>query len=222
MEEIHRTLYARYQRYTMSPRPTYIANLCLAAHAAAVPGAIVECGTWRGGLIAGVAQLLGDDREYWLFDSFEGLPPLGENDGQDAMDWQAQGDNSCTAPEVDAQVAMRLSQVSRYHIVKGWFYDTLPLARFPEGIAYLRADGDLYDSIYETLDCLFPLVNQGGIISIDDYYAFEGCGRAVHDYLSDNKRPERIESMQAAGRWEVPPGPGTPDHQWGACFLRKL
>jgi hypothetical protein len=222
MKDAHRLTYARFQRHTMSPRPTYIANLMM-AEAATCPGAIVECGTWSGGTIAGIASLLGNTREYWLFDSFEGLPLMGTEDGQDAARWQAQpGDNSCTASEADARRAMVQSGATRYHIVKGWFRDTLPLAKFPEGIAYLRADGDWYESVYDTLDCLFPLVNPGGIISIDDYYTFEGCARAVHDYLSHNKRPERIEVANAAPAWELPPPPGSPDHAWGAAFLRKL
>ena len=53
----------------------YIANLVLSGRAAGVPGAIVECGTWKGGMIAGIASLLGASREYYLYDSFEGLPP---------------------------------------------------------------------------------------------------------------------------------------------------
>ena len=30
---------------------------------------------------------------------------------------------------------------------------------------------------------------------VDDYYAWDGCSRAVHDYLSERVRPERIETV---------------------------
>jgi O-methyltransferase len=218
----YRETFALMQRYTMSPRPTYETNLAMAESVASVPGAMVECGVWRGGLIAGIARLLGDDREYWLFDSFEGLPPVEPIDGKHANDWQAQPNaDNCRASEQDAHAAMRLSGATRYHIVKGWFEDTLPQAAFPGGIAFLRADGDWYSSTYQVLDSLFPLVNPGGIISIDDYFLLEGCAKAVHEYLFRHQRPERIEAVTGAAAWQRVT-PGTPDDVWSVAFLRKL
>ena len=45
------------------------------------------------------------------------------------------------------------------------------------------------------LSCLYPQVNPGGVIIIDDYHAFEGCARAVHDYLSEKKLGSRIQQL---------------------------
>jgi O-methyltransferase len=49
-----------------------------------VPGAIVECGVWRGGSMMAVARCLsklGDtNRELWLYDTFEGMPPPSPDD----------------------------------------------------------------------------------------------------------------------------------------------
>jgi O-methyltransferase len=56
---------------------------------AGIEGDVVECGTWRGGMIAGIADVLGPSRGYWLRDSFEGLPLVGEIDGPRARAWQA-------------------------------------------------------------------------------------------------------------------------------------
>ena len=45
-----------------------------------IPGAIVECGTWRGGCLAFIAksmEMLNDPRPVWAFDSFEGMPEPG-------------------------------------------------------------------------------------------------------------------------------------------------
>ena len=83
----------------------YVDNLELCARFAAVPGCVVECGVWRGGMVAGIAEVLGASRDYFLFDSFEGLPPAREElDGVSAVAWQKDSRspahyNNCTAAE---------------------------------------------------------------------------------------------------------------------------
>lgn len=197
-----------FRKYTMIPASAYVSNLVLANKAAAVPGAIVECGTWRGGMIAGMAKILGKHREYRLYDSFEGLPPVEPIDGSAARNWQADIDgagyhDNCTASPADALEAMKLSAATNVSIVKGWFEKTLPAAAFPKGIAILRMDADWYTPTMQILHSLFPAVNIGGLILIDDYYTWEGCSKAVHDYLSAHKRPETIRN------------------QAGVCFIEK-
>jgi len=177
----------------------YIINLELSKKYSTIPGAIVECGTWKGGMIAGIANLLGNDRNYFLFDSFEGLPEAKEIDGESAIEWQSNNNskyyyNNCTASEQDAYTAMKIAGITDPSIFKGWFNDSLPKANFEKGIAILRLDADWYDSTLEILNNLFNKVNKGGVIIIDDYFAWDGCSKAVHDYLSINKCNERIRS----------------------------
>lgn len=180
---------------------TFICNLKLINLTPIVEGAVVECGTWRGGMIASIGQLLGGKRKFWLFDSFEGLPVVEEIDGEEARQWQnnVQSPNfydNCTAHESEAAAAMALAGVEQMQIVKGWFEETLPSASFEDGIAILRLDADWYKSTLEILINLFPKVKKGGLIIVDDYYLWEGCSKAVHDYLSSNNRPERIQSYR--------------------------
>lgn len=210
-------IHTRYASHTMSPYATFIANLHLAELGAnAAPGAIVECGVWKGGMSAGIADLLGDSRDYRLFDSFQGLPPIETIDGPAAREWTQLPDfDNCVAAEQDARTAMGFSVATNYRIVKGWFADTLPAASFPDGIAFLRLDADFYTPVREALEILFPLVNEGGIISVDDYFFLDGCAKAVHDYLASHDRAEKVESVTAAPPWEIP-------HGDGVCFLRKL
>lgn len=190
-------IYLRFRKYTMIPPDAYIANLELVKRHAQISGAVVECGTWKGGMIAGMANLLGKDRSYYLYDSFEGLPPAKEIDGESAIEWQKAKDpanyyDNCTAAESDARAAMQAAGISNPKLVKGWFNETLAGAKFPEGIAILRMDADWYDSTMDILDNLYEQVNPGGLILIDDYYTWDGCSRAVHDYLSKHKCVERI------------------------------
>ena len=192
-------LYSKYKSYTMITKEIYFSNFKICKDFGNINGEIVECGTWKGGMIAGIAEVLGPDRNYFLFDSYEGLPDATEKDGKSAFDYQ-QNKNSpgyydnCTASQQSAIDAMRLSGAKNVKITKGWFNETLPKQQFKNGIAILRMDADWYDSTMDILTNLFPQMNKGGVIIIDDYYHWEGCTRAVHDYLSKHECAEAITS----------------------------
>jgi O-methyltransferase len=192
--------YRRWRAFTMTPSDVYVKNLLLADHFREVPGPVVECGTWKGGMIAGIARVLGPDRDYYLFDSYEGLPDAGAQDGTRARTWQEDRDNpayfdNCTAREDEARRAMAMTGVPRYQVVKGWFENTVKDFASPDKIAILRLDGDWYDSTMICLERLLPQVAAGGIVILDDYYAWEGCARAVHDYLSSRRSSCRIRQF---------------------------
>jgi O-methyltransferase len=175
-----------------------------------VPGVIVECGVWRGG--ASLAALIAQRETFgrvlkpvYLLDSFEGLPPVTEKDGPLAAQWQSGADverfmDNCRAAEDECRQLMRTHGFGPEEaiIVKGWFSQTLPgvVERVEDaGVAMLRLDGDWYDSTMECLAAVEPLVSEEGAVIIDDYYAWDGCARAVHDYLSRNDLPYRIKSL---------------------------
>jgi O-methyltransferase len=185
----YRHLYKQFKPYTMISQYCYVRNLALAHTVSNVAGAIVECGTWKGGMIAGMASVLGRNREYHLFDSLEGLPPAKEIDGLKAALWQSNTESegyydNCTASESDVREAMSLSGATDFTIHKGWFDRTVPeWSKTNPVIAVLRLDGDWYDSTMVCLRELAPLVAPNGLIIIDDYYAWEGCTKAVHEYL---------------------------------------
>jgi O-methyltransferase len=185
------------RHFTMIPRRLYIANLELCRHYKKIEGDVIECGTWRGGMISGIARMLGNDRTYHLFDSFEGLPKATELDGAFATSWQQEKTSSdyrdnLRANEKEAEQALIKSGVSTYVVHKGWFRDTLPFYKSDKGIAILRMDGDWYDSTMDCLKYLYPQVNVGGLIIIDDYFMWEGCSKAVHDFLSVQKSSSRF------------------------------
>jgi O-methyltransferase len=186
-----RRLYRKYRKYTMIPETLYSGNLHVAARVATIQGTIVECGTWRGGMIAGIADVLGSSRHYYLCDSFQGLPPAKEIDGPEALAWQANPSgstyhNNCTASVDEARSAMAMSPAKDYTILEGWFEETLPT--FPPGsIALLRIDADWYDSTKCVLENLAMRVVRGGFIVIDDYHDWEGCTLAVNEFAARYK-----------------------------------
>lgn len=155
--------------------------------AGGVQGAIVETGCWKGGLGAYMAQF---GRPVWLFDSFEGLPPLSEKDIDIAAPHKLElhvHTGYISVPEESAHEIARKLNV-KPHIIKGWFSDTLPKYKEEIGkIAILRMDGDTYESTKQTLDTLYGQVVKGGIVVIDDYDSFSGCREAVYEYFVKNK-----------------------------------
>jgi O-methyltransferase len=192
----------KYREFTMIPPALYADNLRQVYEVARVPGCVVECGVWRGGMIAGIAEVLGPSRHYHLFDSFEGLPPAQPIDGPAALHYQEATDSphyldNCAAEVSFAQRAMAKSGASAVTYHRGWFKDTLPGFQPAEGIAVLRLDGDWYESTKQCLDVLYPQVVAGGLILIDDYYTWDGCARAVHDYLAERQEPDRIHETAA-------------------------
>jgi len=190
--------YNRFKDFTMIRSNMFADNLKLCKRFAHIPGIIVECGVWRGGMIAAIAQVLNDNsRKYYLFDSFEGLPDATEIDGKSAIAWQNDKQSSkyydnCKAEMSYAETAMNKAGCTNFELVKGWFNETLPVFNPLQPIAILRLDGDWYESTMECLVALYPKVQAGGLILIDDYYVWDGCARAVHDYLSRNSLPDRI------------------------------
>ena len=71
-----------------------------------------------------------------------------------------------------------------YHV--GWFEETVARDAAEIGpIAMLRLDADLYESTKICLESLYSCVVPGGIVIADDYNYFEGCKKAVDEFLSE-------------------------------------
>lgn len=191
-------IYRKYSLFTMIPKNIYCDNLFLAEkNCCNRNNLIVECGTWKGGMIAGITQVLDSEYEYHLFDSFTGLPEAKEIDGIHAKQWQSNKSskayyNNCTA-DINTVDELLKSTKKNYYIHKGWFADTLPNFKSNKEIELLRLDGDWYDSTLECLKYLYPKVKNGGIVILDDYYTWEGCSKAVHDYFSEIKSKSTIQ-----------------------------
>lgn len=192
----------RVRPYTMTS-PERIAALCQSiAHVEKqrVPGAIVECGVWRGGSMMAAAlallQLGSTCRQLYLFDTFAGMPPPADVD----RDWRGrpareQLDDFHVAAHCDLETTRAALGLAHYPwekiiFIAGRVEETLP-AEAPEQIAVLRLDTDWFESTYHELDTLYPRLADGGILIIDDYGHWQGARRAVDDYFA--RRGDRVE-----------------------------
>ena len=151
-----------------------------------IPGDFIETGVWRGGsciFMSAILRAYGiKDRDVYVCDSFEGLPPPKEHEYP--VD---RGDTHHTAPFLAVDLEQVQTNFEGYDLltdqvkfVKGWFSDTLPGLEV-EKLALLRLDGDMYESTIVSLENLYPKLSVGGYVIVDDY-GLPNCRRAIADY----------------------------------------
>lgn len=141
---------------------------CLARQAGHVGGDFWECGVYKGGTAAMLAALLHDAapaKRLHLFDTFEGMP---ETDAQ--KDLHKKGDFSDTSL---AAVKAYLGEGDRVVFHPGFIPSTFSGLE-AEHIAFAHVDVDIYRSIMDCLDFIWPRLSSGGVVVFDDY-GFPTC-----------------------------------------------
>ncbi|HWW02252.1 MAG TPA: CmcI family methyltransferase [Candidatus Acidoferrum sp.] len=210
-DEEFRELLAVVQPYTMLGPERLFSLFRLAKEVCLrdLPGNFVECGVAAGGssalLAAVVARHSRRPRKLFACDSFAGLPapgPLDRHESQPAaaLGWTA---GTCASP-VDSllEVSARLGVSQIVEPVCGFFVETLPTARERIGeVVFLHLDGDWYESTRVALENLYAQVVPGGLIQIDDYGYWEGCGRAVADFQRDHGQRFELNRIDTTGVW---------------------
>lgn len=205
------------QPFTMTS-PERLFALCEAVRyisAHQIPGAIVECGVWKGGSMMAAARTLLEqgtgDRDLYLFDTFEGMTVPDKQDvsldGESALEiFQKKRQpgihsNWCYAPLEGVQAALYTTgyDPQKLHFIQGRVEDTIP-ARAPEEIALLRLDTDWYESTRHELIHLFPRIVPGGVIIIDDYGYWQGARKAVDEYFQTHQVKILLNRIDLTGR----------------------
>ena len=181
-----------------------------------VPGVIIECGVAEGGTAAMMAlssRELGDEnRDFWFFDSYEGLPePTAEDyEGTKAGEYvQPLAEGSClgTVEQVGDLLFGKLDLPrNKINLIKGWFQDTVPEYKEKVGpIAILRLDGDWYESTKIPLENFYPQISSGGCIIIDDYATCFGSRKATDEFIDNNSIDTYLRPDGRGGAWFVKP-----------------
>ena len=188
--------------------------------AANIPGAIVECGVWRGGSMMVVARTLckaGDvRRDLYLFDTFEGMSAPTDVDvavtSESASSLLSRASRAegrsvwCVAGEEDVRTNMHATGYpsEHIHLVPGKVEDTLP-HNAPEGIALLRLDTDWYESTKHELIHLYPRLASGGILLLDDYGHWQGARKATDEYFASLAQRPLLCRVDYSGRIALKP-----------------
>ena len=188
-----------------------------------IPGALVECGVWRGGAVLAMIRTLQElgasDRDIFLFDTFEGMTEPTDVDvslfeGAALPVWQqakSQGrrawdfffkEDVFSLEQVKELISSTGYPSDRIRFVPGMVEDTIP-ASAPDQIAVLRLDTDWYESTKHELVHLYPRLASGGVLLIDDYGHWDGCRRAVDEYFGGSVPPLLLSRTDYTGRMAI-------------------
>lgn len=177
-----------------------------------IPGDIVECGTWRGGMSILIRGVLAandiKDKTVWVADSFQGLPQPKPGSVDENL---YNHEQVIKAQRFAVPMSEVKSNFSRYDLLDeqvkflpGWFKDTLPQAPIDK-IALLHLDSDDYNSTMDVLVNLYPKIVPGGYIILDDWGIGDLCGeqQAIIDYRqSNNITTEIIDVDYHSAYWQ--------------------
>ncbi len=207
---------------TMTPWPR-VAALVEAVrytHRRGIGGAFAECGVWRGGsvlaMILALQELGVEDREIYLYDTFTGMTEPGSEDvspyGGSAADLTPQsaseGWRFFFDPDTFNEESVRelLAQTGYpeglLKLVPGRVEETIPDTA-PDRVALLRLDTDWYESTRHELVHLYPRLQLGGVLIVDDYGHWEGARRAVDEYFEASAEPVLLNRIDYAARLAV-------------------
>lgn len=145
--------------------------LSLMRHALNLQGDFAEMGVFKGGTALLAARVLTeaqDGRPLHLFDSFEGMPETS------AGEPYVRGDFGQTSAAVVRSLVSQTQANAHLHV--GFIPDTFRGLEIPQ-FAFAHIDVDLYQSVLDCVEYVYPRLSQGGIIVFDDY-GFPGCVRA--------------------------------------------
>lgn len=158
-----------------------------------LPGAIVECGVFKGASLARFAMfrdLFGGtwSREIVGFDTFDTFPETAFEDDVEQRERfvSAAGDASIGVEQLE-EVLRHKGVHENVELVAGDILETVPayVARRPElRIALLNLDTDVYEPAVTILEHLYPRIVPGGVLLLDDYGTFAGETTAVDEFFA--------------------------------------
>ena len=158
-----------------------------------VPGAVVECGIFKGASFARFAAFRAlfespSSRRLIGFDMFGPFPDTGFEADREHREKlvAAAGLESIDITQLD-HVLRHKNCTESVELIAGDICNTVPeyVARHPElKIALLNLDTDIYEPAVTILENLYPRLQRGGVLILDDYGVFPGETKAVDTYFA--------------------------------------
>ncbi|MHC8387924.1 TylF/MycF/NovP-related O-methyltransferase [Pseudomonas sp. MDT2-39-1] len=168
---------------------------------AEVPGAIIECGVYKGNALmlymhlSMILEPYAINRSIVGFDTFEGFQSIDKKeDPADVNETMfSDTDQSLIQDMIDANDLLRpVNRIPRCELVKGDIVKTVPewvKTRPDLVVAMLILDTDLYESTKVALETFLPYMPKGAIVVLDEvaYRNFPGETKALREVLDLNK-----------------------------------
>jgi len=159
-----------------------------------VPGDIWECGVYKGGTAAMMASILkasGSEKKLLLFDTFEGMPATDP-----VKDLHQLGDFADTSL-ADVKEHIGNHEFCEFH--QGFIPHTFQ-GLDGSRIAAAHIDLDIYRSVFDCIEFIWPRLSVGGVVVFDDYgfRTCPGARAAVDEFFTDrNAIPLCLSTGQA-------------------------
>lgn len=150
------------------------------ARASKLAGDYFEFGVWRGNTVTAafhIAKRYLPKISFYAFDSFAGLPLPKEKDAAGFHPFDA-GQFACDEKTFRENLRKRHVDLSRVHVVAGWYKDTLndrtkeKLSAKHAAIVYI--DCDLYESARDVLEFVTSYLEDGSLILFDEWFSYRG------------------------------------------------
>lgn len=155
-----------------------IANLIkYSNYCAPLYGYICEMGVYSGGSLEVLAKY-NPGKDILAVDSFLGMPPVTEG-----VDYHKEFDfNMVDYPAICGYFKMMYPAV---RIIKGVIPKVFEYFDEHTRFAFTHLDLDLYKSIKDSLDFVFPRTLDGGMILLDDFKvgSTPGCEKAIEEFF---------------------------------------
>jgi O-methyltransferase len=142
--------------------------LWAAHHAARLPGDFVECGVATGMYSLAICKSLDFnslDRDFWLFDTYEGIPVELALDSERE---RVESTNARWYPECFDYARRSFAPWPRAHLVRGVVPESLNTVEI-ERVAYLSIDMNIAVPEIAALQHFWPRLVPGAILVLDDY-----------------------------------------------------
>ncbi len=164
-----------------------------------VDGDVVELGCYVGTTSLFLQDMLvkrAPHKQLHVYDSFEGLPPKTGQDQSVAGDQFKAGELHASKQELIKHFKHTGLRLPIIH--KGWF-EQLHDSDMPPKIAFAFLDGDFYTSILASLKLVWPHLQPGAVVLVDDYNteALPGVRAALDEWSHGRSFALRSEASLA-------------------------
>jgi O-methyltransferase len=180
--------YGEFAKYRMLAKPYTLVSgdrlyvlYTLALNVVRLGADFWECGVYKGGTAKMLAEFLAEHArpgvKLHLFDTFSGMP---ETDAK--LDVHRKGDFSDTSLN---QVRRVVGNRERVEFHPGWIPDTFR-GMADSQVALAHVDVDIYQSVLDCCEFIYPRLKTGGVMIFDDYGfpTCPGARKAVDEFFS--------------------------------------